>query len=320
MNRVTEAHTLNQLRHAGLSQRSISVSTSDEATPDSALSNPLPNDIYEMELIGDHRFSVAVPLTADIELKKRILGAIKSYYGNSLSIDRTIKRHAHRWEINEPTEDQRFVVYTLKSIHRRVSELTTAVMNGRERPDSVGLLAAEAALMRLVPTFRSALILVSQALAFEAAAIVRLALEQIAWAYAVHTLKDRERVFSVRPTKAISDLKRLVPFAGSLYGALSAQAHVEPEKSETYYANDDDGTISIKYQLSEESYVVLGYLLGVLSLFRQVILNALGPYIDDPSKPQLWRKSPPLPEQLGAILSKLKATHPSLSVLPDLLF
>src|ERR1700749_421807 len=100
-----------------------------------------------MELMGDHRFSVAVPLTSDNELKKRILGAIKSYYGNSLSIDRTIKRYGHRWEFNEPTEDQRFVVYTLKSIHRRVSELTPAVINGRGRPDSAGLLAAEAALM-----------------------------------------------------------------------------------------------------------------------------------------------------------------------------
>jgi hypothetical protein len=268
------------------------MSAPSKSTYDLLFNAPLPNDIYEMELIGDHRFSAAVPIQANAELKKRILGAIKSYYGNLTSIDYTIKRYGQRWQFEGPTEDQRFVVNTLKNIDEKVSELLTAIMNGRPRPDSAGLLAAEVAVLRLKSSFRSALILVSQAYAFEAAAIVRLALEQIAWAYAIHKLEDPEKILRVEPTRAISDLKRLAAFAGPLYGALTAQAHVNPDKAKIYYTEDGDGTVEIRHQLSDESFVVLGYLLGVLSLFRQVVLAVLGPYVDKPSKPRLWRRSP----------------------------
>ena len=35
----------------------------------------VPNDLYEMEPLGDNRFTVAVPISADAELKRRIMGA-----------------------------------------------------------------------------------------------------------------------------------------------------------------------------------------------------------------------------------------------------
>jgi hypothetical protein len=278
--------------------------------------SPLPNELYEMELIGDPRFYVAVPVTADAELKKRILGAIKSYYSNLTSIDYTIKRYGQRWTFPDPSQDQRFVIQTLKDIDERVSEFLTAILNGRPRPDHAGLLAAEVALVRLKSTFRSALILISQAHAFEAAAIVRLALEQIAWAYAVHTLSDPGKILNVNPTQ-ITPLKNLAPFAGRLYNALTAQAHLDPAKAKIYYTEEGEGTVEIRHQLSDESFVVLGYLLGVVGLFRQVILTVLGSYVDEPKKERLWRRSPLLPERLKAALKKLQADHPALAVIPN---
>ncbi len=53
------------------------------------MTKTFPNDLYEMELIGDSRFSVAVPISADVELKRRIMGAIKSYY-HGTTVDRVI--------------------------------------------------------------------------------------------------------------------------------------------------------------------------------------------------------------------------------------
>jgi hypothetical protein len=295
------------------------VSSSRKSASDLFFDTPLPNDIYEMELIGDRRFSAAVPVWADAELKKRILGAIKSYYGNLTSVDYTIKRYGARWEFKDATETQQFVVKALKSIDENVSGLTTAIMNGRPRPDSAGLLAAEVALLRLKSSFRSALILISQAHAFEAAAVVRLALEQIAWAYAVHKCDDQKRVLRVRPTKAVSYLKALAPFAGPLYGALSTQAHVEPGKATIYYAEEADGSVEIRYQLSNESFVVLGYLLGVLGLFRRVVAKVLGDYVDAPIERRLL-DFPTLSEHLAEALQKLKSSHTELDELPANLF
>jgi len=290
--------------------------SSGDKTAADLFNAPLPNDLYEMELIGDQRFCVAIPVTADAELKKRILGAIKSYYSNLTSIDYTIKRYGKRWTFSGPSQEQRFVVKTLKDIEERVSEFLTAILNGRPRPDHAGLLAAEVALVRLKSTFRSALILISQAHAFEAAAIVRLALEQIAWAYAVHTLSDADKILNVDPTW-VTPLKSLAPFAGRLYRALSVQAHLDPSKAKTYYTEDGEGTVEVRHQLSDESFVVLGYLLGVLCLFRQVILTILGPYVDEPKKERLWRRGPLLSDRLKAALKKLQADHPALEVIPE---
>lgn len=280
------------------------------------LNSPLPNDLYEMELLGERRFSAAVPVWTSAELKKRILGAIKSYYGNLASIDYTIKRYGDRWEFGDATDSQRFVVDALKCIDQEVATLSEAIMQGRPRPDSAGLLAAEVALVRLKSSFRSALILISQAHAFEAAAIVRLILEQVAWSYAVHGCDDGDEIRRIRPTKSVSHLKRLNPVAGPLYGALSSRAHIEPETAKAYYTADSEGTIEIRHQLSTESYLVLGYLLGVLGLFRQVILRALGDYLEVSPEENLGHGRPALKDRLTEILRRLKATHPPLDFVP----
>jgi hypothetical protein len=282
--------------------------------------SPLPNDIYEMELIGDGRGAAAVPVCADRELKKRILGAIKSYYGNLTSIDYTIKRYGTHWEFPNATEKQQFVVSALKCVDEKVTALVTMIMDGRPRPESAGLLAAEMALVRLKSSFRSALILISQAHAFEAAAIVRLALEQVAWAYAVRSCADEQEILRVRPTTSISDLKRLAPIAGRLYGVLSVRAHVEPEEANVYYTETADGSVEIRYQLSDESFVVLGYLLGVLGLFRQVILKVLGSYVEEVPEKRFLDTFPTLSERLDDTLRRLKSTHNALDLLPDTIF
>jgi hypothetical protein len=284
-----------------------------------SLADAVPHDIYEMELIGDHRFSAAVPVGADRELKKRILGAIKSYYAGN-SVDYTIKRYGSSWRFTDPIPRQRFVAGALRCIDQKVSELLTMIMNGRQRPDSVGLLSAEVALVRLKSSFRSANILLSQAHAFEAAAIVRLVLEQIAWAYAVHTCREKKQILRVSPTKAISQLKRLMPFVGSLYGALNAQTHVDPKIAHKYYTENPDGSVDIRHQLSEESFVVLGYSLGALYLFQRVIFEVLGNYLEIHAERRFLDRFPTLSEKLNDVLKTLKSSHEPLRFLPDVLF
>jgi len=289
---------------------------SEAATP---FSVEPPNDLFEMELMGAHRFYVAVPVCADVELKRRILGAIKSYFHGG-SVDHLIKRYGDKWTLPEATEDQRFVVQTLKSIRRRVVQVLNSIAKGRPRPDHAGLLAAEVALMRLETSFRSAMILIAQAHAFEATAIVRMILEQVAWAYAVHDVADRAEVQRTSPTGAISRLKGLMPFAGPLYGALSGGAHIDPALTGRYFDATPDGTVTIRTQMSEESYSTLGHLMAVLSLFERVVQITLGAYIDRARERRFLDRFATLSETLDAALGKLKQMHIQLVELPDRLF
>lgn len=183
------------------------------------------NDFYEMEMVGDQMMLVAVPIHAPAELKKRILGAVKSYHAGLSSVDYTIKRYGERWKFADPSDDEIAFVRTLSDVDARIANLVDDLGSGSARPDCIGLFAAESALVRLKPTFRSALILISQGHAFEAAAVVRLLLEQIAWAFAVYGLFDKAEVLQQSSTDAISKLKKYAPFVGRLYGALSKQTH-----------------------------------------------------------------------------------------------
>jgi len=60
---------------------------------------------------------------------------------------------------------------------------------------------------------------------FEALAIARMMLEQIAWAYNVGNSKDEDAVVRSSGPASISELKRASAFAGRLYGWLSIHAH-----------------------------------------------------------------------------------------------
>jgi hypothetical protein len=240
------------------------------------------HDLYEMELIGEDHFLAAVPIDADQDLKRKLLGAIKSHFLGLRSVDHTIKRYGERWSFPGPTADQLFVVSTLRAIDHKVQSLVRAITTGSPRPDQIGLLSSEVALVRLEATFRSALLLLSRAHAFEASAVIRLALEQVAWAYAAAQCISRSDVLSVSPTRAITPLQAIAPCAGRLYGALSTQAHLDPTISETYYEAAEGGVVSIRHQLADESYVALAHLLVVTILFELVLRNILGAYIDYP--------------------------------------
>jgi hypothetical protein len=272
-----------------------------------------------MELMGDSRFSVAVPISADVELKRRIMGAIKSYY-HGTTVDRVIKKFGAHWTFPEPNGDQLFVAKTLKCIARLVEQFIHAIERGDPRPEHSGLLAAEVALVRLQPTFRSALILVSQAYAFEAAAVVRLILEQVAWAYAVHLHEDEKTVSGVSTTGSITSLKRDLPYVGSVYGYLSKRAHVDPTLTFTYFRASTDGVVEIKQQMSEVSFVVLGHLLAVLAAFERVTLITLGKYVRLPAEPGFRRTGLTTRGYLNEAMRRLILDHTDLGFLQDALF
>ncbi len=97
---------------------------------------------------------------------------------------------------------------------------------------------------------------------FEAAAIARLILEQLAWAYAVHGLDDLS-LFEVNPTKTFTKLKEIIPYAGQLYGTLSDEAHISPETSAAYLRFEGEKSQVIVSSIVETKLVAFQLLLLV---------------------------------------------------------
>jgi len=110
-----------------------------------------------------------------------------------------LKRFGPHWSFKSPDKDIESLIKILRAIDDIVEEITKKISNGKERPNHVGLFAAEMALMRLKPTFRSIRFLIMQGYAFEAAALCRLVLEQYGFAYAIYKIDDTEKILKINP-------------------------------------------------------------------------------------------------------------------------
>jgi hypothetical protein len=91
---------------------------------------------------------------------------------------------------------------------------------------SAGARFSDAALRRLPATYFAAGFLFRTGYLFEAHAVLRLFLEQVAWAYAVRDAHTSDEADGVSPTKSIGPLKGLLPYVGPLYGLLSERTHI----------------------------------------------------------------------------------------------
>jgi len=129
-------------------------------------------------------------------------------HGNS-SVDYFARRYCRSLPFARPDPSLRRLSGVLTHAMLEVERVAGELTNGVVREHSLGLFASEAAMTRLRRTFECAAFLLMQASIYEVSALMRLALEQIAWSYAVHGIDD-ERLFSLSPTRSISKVKELV--------------------------------------------------------------------------------------------------------------
>lgn len=187
----------------------------------------------ETEFIGNSRMVLGVPFDAPEEFKQRVWAAAQSYAAGNRSMDYFYKRYGDIATFPRPTEERRKLSSTLRQCGYEVERVVSQLANGVERRSYLGLFAAESALLRLSVSFEYASFLLMQGTVYESAALLRLCLEQVAWAYDVHLLDD-DTLFEKNPTKSVSSLKKLDERAGKLYSLLSDYTHIQPKLQRGY--------------------------------------------------------------------------------------
>lgn len=213
------------------------------------LSLRLPYSLEDMELIGDQHFSIGVPRALSNDFKRRVLAAGKSYFAGTNSVDYMLKRYGGIWDFDaarDPTLD--ILMEATATAKRQVSVALTRAMEIENKPDQPSLFACSAALYRLQNTFWASMMCIHSFMHFEAAALLRIILEQLAWMYRIRSLPESADFFKVSPRKCITHLKELFPYAGALYGQLSGVSHIEPKETRRYILVEDSG---LAIQLSD---------------------------------------------------------------------
>jgi hypothetical protein len=187
----------------------------------------------DIEFIGNSMIVLGVPFDAPEEFKQRVWAAAQSYVVGNRLMDYFYKRYGGEANFPRPSENRRKLSSTLRQCSYEVERVASQFTNGVERRSYLGLFAAESALLRLSVSFEYAAFLLMQGAIYESAAVLRLCLEQTAWAYDVYPLDDRT-LFDRNPTKSVSKLKELDNRAGKLSSLLSDYTHIQPKLQRDY--------------------------------------------------------------------------------------
>lgn len=239
---------------------------------------------FEMtEFIGNDLL-IGVPFDAPEDFKRRIWAAANSYlYGNK-STDYFLRQYGEHWNFERPSRGRRRMANFLRLCAIEAESIHFGIVNGKDRTGCcVGLMAAEFTLGRIITTYKSVAFNLVQGYVFESAALMRLILEQLAWAYAIRRSEDGS-FFEVSSTKCITGLKTIYPTAGKLYSQLSDYTHINPKLHPQFLDTSED-VVAICYrqhELCARFAVKFGEL---VDLFRVVLEATSFDYID---KPLAW--------------------------------
>ncbi len=251
-------------------------------------------------IFSDPSCSIVVPKIHGERLNRLLLSALKAYTLRLKSVDYVFKKYIR--SVNLSSESNNFEKLLLKII-AEIRETYEAIADKhfslKDLPDIPGLVAAGAALLRLNSSFKSACFLIQQGLPFEAMCVSKLILEQCAWAYVVHSIKNGD-FFKIQPTSCIACLKELFPKSGHLYGELNKNAHIDP-KIIHRLVRFEDGGVSVVYANPSEGLVASLYIMVLADIYGLVmefiykdylkkfdflVRNSAGIYI--PNKKRKW--------------------------------
>jgi hypothetical protein len=243
-------------------------------------------DSFEFsEFIGG-MVTVGVPFDAPVEFKRRVYAAAQSYVSGNKSVDYFLKRYGADKEFPRPSPSERSLCNFLRGVkyeaHSVYRELTSEV----ERVSRLGLFAAEVCLARTLTTIRMSCFMLLHGYLYEAAALMRVVLEQTAWAWSVHE-RDDDAIFSVSPTKSISALKAIISDAGKKYSLLSDYTHINPALQVEYldFSGECPALLHSQHERSAQMAVMLGRLVDDYRVTAERIS------IDCIARPVAWKRS-----------------------------
>jgi len=242
----------------------------------------LGGDLDDMEVIGNTLFQVGVHVDSDPEFKAYILAAGVTHSRGNRSVDNVLRRHLDEWVRRFEREGAEAELGT-EGLYRRISAEASRRCEAISKLDLrdclvPGTVAAANAQIRLRSTFRAALVSIRVGYAFEAEAIIRLGLEQVAWTYGVRNIGTFEQVASTLGTGWITALKEVLPGIGPVYNRLSNLAHVAPATHERFLERSAEYTIvKLKTPAAAiESTRLLLILLDAFLIVSEICFHAAG--------------------------------------------
>ena len=239
---------------------------SDEAI--SSLVYRYPEKEYETWL-GHFGCPIGISYGYPTELLDRVAAGLISYQMR-MSLQTALKyaQRADRQKDPIPRFDRLFQT-TSDLLDRKCNDFFTG-----DRPSVAGqyegYIHAELFLWRTLSAFKASRVLINRGFLAEPAAVLRGALEQIAWCYAVSLGGKVSQLEHREPSNCIGQLRHFSPSAGRLYGLLSNLTHLDFD-AQKHFVTMKDGYLGLTFQSTEfKLYGVLCHML-VARIYGQLV-------------------------------------------------
>jgi len=235
----------------------------------------------EIDVVGGEMWALGIPDTASPEFRRNAVGAaVASVVG--LRVDYALKRYVGPAEQYALPEVDKPFRAGLREVRRVVVAALASTMTNRGSQTEAAFVA-DSAMIRLQNTFRGAVILIKSHLHFETSALLRLIVEQMAWAWAIHRYEGD--YWELEPQGCIRQLKIILPDIGRMYGQLSESAHVIPPTTLRYIRSSPD-KITVYFAVPSQSAQDLLTLLRLAADFASVCerLHPESPAVVRPGK------------------------------------
>jgi hypothetical protein len=243
--------------------------------------------IEDIELMGDTLLTVGIPYNASDSFIRKIFASLKTEVLDLRSVDYILRAYGDQWDFSGQFQFNEFINDLSSTIKHHLKLTLTKFESEIPQDDNHILLVVNAALRRLVSSFRAGILLSRHGFYFEAASVSRLILEQLGWIYCVHKL-EFEQIEKVEANKTISKLKNLVPEAGKVNGFLNSATHMSLSETRKYLSIDEDNII-VRLMSRDDTQVIAFYLLWLvdaLSLVTESIAVEYGGRLSNLKKNQ----------------------------------
>ena len=234
------------------------------------------DDLDDYDILAISTLSVAVPYKTTESFRKLIWAAMVTYLFGNTSVDHVIKRYSYLWERRQDKSfesDPRLLI--LRSTQEAVTHIAE-ILENTITSTTFGHVCAKSALCRLEATFKAAYGLVRRDYVFETEALLRMLLEQLAWAHEAYSM-DSVGLRNLNPTKCITPFKAVFSAAGKIYGKLTEGAHIDPSIVEHYLRFHESGSKVVRRSAPDSQHIGY-YLTALASTYLEVAQKLFSPF------------------------------------------
>lgn len=227
--------------------------------------NSLGLDLSDFKIVWVDNIPFFVPKDMDVLEEKYLIASQLTLMFNQKSVDNVLKRYMSDFEENRSgitsTLEEKVIEETLALSKQVYSNLHKKLSNINFEEGTVSTIACSALFFRLAATFRSIHYCIKFYHYFEGFALIRLVLEQLAYAYTASQVYSGKFKTFLSPTKSLGILKNLMPNAGRLYNILSKKAHIDKSEIHNYIKIENEQHFvlmhDISYALEASAYLLL---------------------------------------------------------------